>query len=502
MGLVVSMTTSVFATNLLWVLLLANWVVEWNWKEKFSQFRQYHLLHAFLVMAAVHIVWLLGTSNLSYGLFDLQKKLPLLAIPLVVLTSKPLGRKELFPVAAAYCLTVITVSFVALGRYLRTSFYFSATYRSSSYRFLFFILVKRWLVVFIILYAMFRHRRPWLYAVGIAVILWFLLFLMLIHSYTAYIILVVTSVVLLIAYGRRMPRRLRRTATAALTVILLSAGALAAYYLHDYYRLRTLSAGPLPATTANGNPYLHRHDGLIENGNYVHLYVCEKELRQEWSKVSDYPFDSVTPTGYTVYPALLRYLGAMGYTKDSLGMTHLGPTDIAAIEKGIANPVYLHAGPRKLFYVLFYEFENFRCYRSVSNFSVLQRLELWRNAWQVFLRHPLFGVGTGDVADQCRLQMEATHSPLADSGMHTHCQYLNFLLAFGLVGFLLILLSFVRAIRLERLCRSVLFTALLCIVLISFISEDTLETLAGITFVALGLSILKPCNNPCTNTIP
>ena len=310
MGLVVSMTTSVFATNLLWVLLLANWVVEWNWKEKFSQFRQYHLLHAFLVMASVHLVWLLGTSNLSYGLFDLQKKLPLLAIPLVVLTSKPLGRKELFPVAAAYCLTVITVSFVALGRYLTIP---DLPYRNlvphiSHIRFS----LNVCLVVFIILYAMFRHRRPWLYAVGIAVILWFLFFLMLIHSYTAYIILVVTSVVLLIAYGRRMPRRLRRTATAALTVILLSAGALAAYYLHDYYRLRPLSAGQLPATTANGNPYLHRHDGLIENGNYVHLYVCEKELRQEWSKVSDYPFDSVTPTGYTVYPALLRYLGAMG----------------------------------------------------------------------------------------------------------------------------------------------------------------------------------------------
>ena len=218
--------------------------------------------------------------------------------------------------------------------------------------------------------------------------------------------------------------------------------------------------------------------------------------------MSSFPFDSITSTGYTVYPALLRYLGAMGYTKDSLGMTHLQPADIQAIEKGIANPVYLHPGPRKMFYVLFYEFENFRCFRSISNFSSLQRIELWRNAWQVFLRHPLFGVGTGDVADQCRQQMEAAHSPLADSGMHTHNQYLNFLLAFGLVGFLLILLSFIRAIHVEHLCRSALFTALLCIVLISFISEDTLETLAGITFVALGLSILKPTDNTCTNTTP
>ena len=34
------MTTSVFFTNLLWVLLVVNWVVEWNWREKFADFRQ------------------------------------------------------------------------------------------------------------------------------------------------------------------------------------------------------------------------------------------------------------------------------------------------------------------------------------------------------------------------------------------------------------------------------------------------------------------------------
>ena len=92
-------------------------------------------------------------------------------------------------------------------------------------------------------------------------------------------------------------------------------------------------------------------------------------MRQQWAKLSDYPIDSLTSIGYTVYPALLRYLNGMGVTKDSVGMTHLTPSDVAAIEKGIANPVYLKLGPRKMFYVLFYEYENYRCYHSVSNFS-------------------------------------------------------------------------------------------------------------------------------------
>lgn len=493
------MTTSVFATNLLWVLLLANWVVEGQWKAKWQSLRRSPLLQAFVVLAAVHIVWLAGTENLSYGLFDIQKKIPLLAIPLVVLTTPPLAGKERIPVAAAYCLTVVVMTFVGLGRYIAMP---DLPYRNlvphiSHIRFG----LNVCLTLCIILYTMLHHRRWWVLLAGSILAVWLLLFLLMLHAYTAFIILAVTAVVLLAVYGRRLPRRLILISATALTTVLLSATALMGYYLYDYYHLQPLSTQPLPSCTANGNPYVHCHDGLIENGNYVHQYICEKEMRREWSKVSAFPLDSLTATGYTAYPALLRYLGAMGLTKDSVGMTHLQPADISAIEKGIANPVYLQPGPRKMCYVLFYEFENFRCYRNVRNFSTLQRIELWRNALQVFLRHPLLGVGTGDVVDQCRIQMQASQSPLADSGMHTHSQYLNFLLAFGLVGFLLIFVAFIRAIRLQHLCRSALFTAFLCILLISFISEDTLETLAGITFAALGFTHLSTARK-CTSTTP
>ena len=496
--LAASMTTSVFATNLLWTLLLVNWVAEWNWKEKFSDIRSNHLLQAFLVLLIVHLLWLIGTSNMDYALFDLQKKLPLFAIPLVVLTSRPLEQKERLNVGIAYTAAIMVVSIIGVIRYL--------TIPDLPYRDIIpYISHIRYglnvcMTLVLLAYAAFRYRRPWLYALNALLVLWFAVVLMMLHSYTAFIILLVTPLVLLVGYGCRMSRKPRRWVTALYCCIVLALAALVGSYAYDYYHLRPLSAEPTQACTANGNPYLHYQDGLIENGNYIHFNVCEQEMRQQWAKLSDYPIDSLTPVGYPLYPALLRYLNGMGVTKDSLGMTHLTPADVAAIEKGIANPVYLQHGPRKMLYVLFYEYENYHCYHSVSNFSVLQRFELWKAGWQVFLQHPLFGVGTGDVVDASHQQLREMGSPLADTELHTHNQYLNFLLAFGLLGFGLIAFFFVRAIikgvkqssnqTIKQ--SSILYVAFLCILLISFISEDTLETLAGITFSVMGFSLLAP----------
>ncbi len=487
--LVIFMTTSVFMTNLVWVLLLANWVLEWNWREKFSDFRQNHLLHAFLVLLAVHLLWLLGTDNLSYALYDMQKKLPLFLLPLVILTTPRPNAKEAMNIGICYVGTVLVVTGMGLVRYLTIA---DLPYRDivphiSHIRFS----LNLCLSLFMLAWAALKYPRPWLYGLNLLLSLWFLTFLLLIHSYTAFIILLVTAVVLLLAYRRRMERPLRTVAFFLVGGVLLLSVGLCGYYCYDYYHLRPLSTQELPKTTANGRLYIHGQDGLIENGNYVHYYVCDKEMRQEWAKRSRFPYDSVSNSGWSVYPTLLRYLNALGLTKDSAGVAQLTPDDIAAIEKGIANPVYQQPGPRKMVYVLCYELENYRCYHSVKDFSMLQRLELWGNGWKVFKQHPWLGVGTGDVVDVCQAGLNQSHSALAHKDMHTHNQYLNFLLAFGLVGFVTIVFFFVRAIVRTASCRRILFAAFLCILLISFVSEDTLETLAGIVFTSLFLSLLS-----------
>ena len=77
------MTTSVFFSNMAWVFLFANWVLSWNWREKFSDFRHNRPLHAILAVAAVTLLWSIGTHDLPHTLYVLQIGLPFLAIPLV-----------------------------------------------------------------------------------------------------------------------------------------------------------------------------------------------------------------------------------------------------------------------------------------------------------------------------------------------------------------------------------------------------------------------------------
>ena len=486
------MTTSVFLTNLLWVLLLVNWIAEWDWREKFAAVRQNRLLQAFLVLAAVHLLWFLGAQDIPYALHDLQKKLPLLVIPLVVLTSRPLTRKELINLGICYTGTILVVTIVGLFRYLTLD---GLPYRDivpniSHIRFG----LNVCLSIVILAYAAWTHRRHrWLPVVNTLWVIWLLLFLVMIHAYTALFILPVLAVVLLFAYWRKMSQRLRLASATTLIVIIGALAATFAIYHHQYYHLQPLSTQPLRTATLNGNAYSHANDGCIENGNYIMNYICETELRQEWARRSPQPIDAPTATGYSAYGALVRYLNALGVTKDSVGMTRLTSADIAAIEQGIANPVYLRHSPRKLFYALFYENECRRCYHSVNDFSMLQRFELWQGAWQLFLQHPLFGVGTGSVLPCCQQQLVESHSPLAGRDMNTHNQYLNFLVAFGLVGFLLVVAAFVRALHpiLHRDGPHLIFLALLVILLISFLTEDTLDTLAGITFAALGLCLPK-----------
>ena len=509
------MTTSVFATNLLWVLLLVNWVAEWNWREKFADFRSNYLLQAFLVLMAVHLLWLVGTSNMQYALFDIQKKLPLLAIPLVILTTPPLNSRERLNVGIAYSAAVFVVSVIGVTRFLTIPFlpYRDIVPYISHIRFS----LNVCMTLVLLAYAAFKYRRRWLYVANLLLSLWFVAFLMLLHSYTAFVILLLTALVMLLCYGSRLPRRMRAAAVLTTTVVVLLIGGLGWHYVSDYYRLTPLASEPLRTHTVNGNPYTHLNNGLIENGSYIDNYICKSELCRQWARVSDHPIDSLTPLGYPVYPTLIRYLNGMGLTKDSLGMTHLTPTDIRAIEQGVANPIYLQPGPRKMVYVLLFERENYRCHHAVANSSLLQRVELWRNGWNVFLRHPFVGVGTGDVVDECHRLLEQTGSPLSGTRLHTHNQYLNFLVAFGLLGFGLIAFFFVKAIvkgirygTCRKAARQtspadrqsapsgalLLFSAFLCILLISFVSEDTLETLAGITFSVMGFALLLPRKVP------
>lgn len=489
-----SITTSNFMMNLAWALLLVNWVAEWNWKEKFKDFRSNRLLHAFLLLFAIHLVGLLWTSNFDYAFNDIRVKLPLLAVPLVVLTTKRLEAKEMHTVLGFYIATLFVVCVIAFVRYITIP---NLPYRQlvpfiSHIRFS----LNLCLGTALIFYNLVHHPRPISSKLIEISIIWLVTAeeaLSLLQSYTAFAVLAVLVVVTLIVYWNHIPSKTTRWVAAsclasALVAALLVIGSLS----RDYYRMVPLSQQPLAAATQNGRPYIHKQDGLIENGNYVNNYICREELESGWMALTGTSIDDTTPNGYSVYSTLLRYLNALGTTKDSVGLTLLNANDIANIQQGIANPVYCDASKvRKMVYVMLFERENYVHFHAVKNFTMLQRFELWRNGWQVFLQHPIFGTGTGDVVDACHAQLQQNDSPLTDTTKHTHNQYLTFAITFGIVGFILIFGAFIYAFRKQRLLTYFPTLAITTITLISFLTEDTLETAAGTLLVTLFLSLFS-----------
>ena len=130
----------------------------------------------------------------------------------------------------------------------------------------------------------------------------------------------------------------------------------------------------------------------------------------------------------------------------------------------------------------------------------MERLELWKAGWKVFLAHPLFGVGTGDVYDVHQKMLREMQSPLEGKNLHIHNQYITWLASFGIFGLVLLVLLFLRPLRMEVLRNNLLLFAYGVIILVSFIGEDTLDTLAGRMFVVFIVCFINRNNVSVSHT--
>lgn len=461
----VGLTTSVFLMNLAWVVLLAGWVAEGGWKAKMARGRESGLLMFFVALFVAHAAGMLWTENWQYGLYDIQKKLPLVAVPLVVLTSPPLGKKEMRGVMVPYCAAVFVVSLIGMGRYLAIE---RLPYREivpfvSHIRFS----LNVCLVLTMAFVALARRGVGWWRRVLLVLLMvWFLFFLLLIRSYTAFVILALLPV----AYFAK--RRVGRVVCAAVYgALLLVVGSVVGWNVRSYY-------GPC------------RADGpLVENGRYLFEGVDERSLAEHWPEYSAKPIDSANEYGYTLMSTVVRYLNSKGLEKNGEGLSRLSRHDIENIENGVANEVQTHAfSVRAMVYSMVFEYENYRTTGYIAESSFLQRIELWKASLGVIRDHPLFGVGTGDVVDELHARLKERRSSIAETTKHSHNQYLSLLMAFGVVGCVVAVAPL--CIKGTKRSGGGWFRVVVwVIVLVSFLTEDTLETLAGVMFVALFVAL-------------
>lgn len=180
-----------------------------------------------------------------------------------------------------------------------------------------------------------------------------------------------------------------------------------------------------------------------------------------------------------------------GLRKDAAGFRELTPQDIDAVEKGIANCIYLNRFslyPR--IYEIIWEFYRYNIGHSPNQKSIVQRIFYLKAGWQIAVDHVWLGVGTGGSRTAFNKYYTSTDSPLDTKWRkRAHNQYLTFFLVFGIFGFMICMTSIFVPIFINQRWKSYMVIMLMIIICLSMLNEDTLETSAGVTPFALFYSL-------------
>ena len=257
--------------------------------------------------------------------------------------------------------------------------------------------------------------------------------------------------------------------------------------INKFYTFDPIPVEELDSRTVEGNAYLNKPGNReVENGHYIWIYVCDKELEREWNKVSALEYNGRTSNDNSVRTTLIRFLSSKGLRKDAAALKQLSEAEVRAIEGGMANHIYMDRF--KLYpriYEVIWEIDRYRLGYDPNEKSVVQRYLYLEAGRKIAHEHLWFGVGNGDVWKEFEEYYEAVQSPLSERWRRrAHNQYLTLLISFGIPGLIICLLALIAPPFLARRQHSFLAMGFIILMLVSMLSEDTLETARGASFVA------------------
>ncbi len=478
-------------------VLSINWLAEGDFTRKWLILKNRKSLLAILSVYLLHALGFFYSTDYQYAIHDLRIKLPLLVLPLVVGTSERIsaGRLKIilqFFIASVFVATVIsTIAYFNMDQSLLQDRRDISLF-ISHIRFALLIDMSIFISLYFLLYRTFvvSAKEKVIY---LTLSVWLAIFLLILQSFTGIWIFITILPVILIHWSFTK-RNTLLIGSICITVLIGLIFILSLFYsaFSKFYPPPEVTPEKLEKYTANANPYNHDlNNKMLENGNYVKLYVCERELREEWNKISDIHYDSLDNKGQILNQTLIRYLTSKGLTKDSAGLAALCREDINMVENGYSNFIFKSSFtlyPR--IYQFIWELDVYIKTGKSSGHSLAQRIEYIKNGIEIIKRNFWIGVGTGDVKIEYDRQYEISNSQLsAKWRLRAHNQYVTFFITFGVIGFAWIVAAFVYAISYEKKWRDLLTLLFLLVAFLSMINEDTLETHAGICFFSFFLSL-------------
>ena len=466
------------------------------WRNIKTRFNDFIHNKVAVVMASVYVMHLLGliyTYDFPSAFHDLRIKLPLLIMPLVLSTMKPLDRKQFDTVLCFFIAAVFFVTVLGTVKFIRRDF---VDVRELS-PFINYIRLALCIVFSIFVlgyYLVKRNHSLMIKSIMVFMIIWFLWQITVFESFTSVLVIAALCFVLVMYF---IFRSTKTNVKICMVVAIVVVAGVAIYFpykvVKDYMTPVKLDVSQLDTHTKLGNPYVFDTIAFgVEDARYVGLYLSKNEMLDAWNKRSVKKINSEWDDGYRT---LVRYLTSKDLRKDAEGVEHLTENDIRNIENGVANYNYIeNPGFKTRIMKVMVAYNNYERNGDANGSSVFQRVEYIKASFEIIKDNPVFGVGTGIVkvfADY----YENTNSKLKpEYRLRSHNQYLAIMVAFGVVGLLWFLFSMFYPLIADKRNRNYLYMVFLFIVMLSMFTDDTLETQVGATLFAFFNSFLVFCN--------
>lgn len=474
------------------VALLLLVIISGNYREKKKFISREK---AIWVLAGIYLIYLIGMlfcKDLSMGLWELKRYIFWATIPISIALLPNFTEKKFWVLLSIYVFFVIGASVQTSITIIFSDYFQLNDVREAAKISHVSLSIQVVFAIYILLISKIL-KTPLLGSIKTWIILllcvWLLFFLGFQKSLNAYLALYFSGIFFLV--WMLIKRNFKKTISIILPVFIIVPLAYLGWVSYNYFNLKEKEPDLLQLTN-KGNTYTFQTNKFqTENGYHVYWYICYEELEESWNKVSDIKLNEKDASGYPIYSTLLRYMTSKGLKKDAEGVSSLSTFDINNIQAGIANVIFVEKKyslyPR--IYQTIWEIDHYYHTGNPNYQSLSQRIEYFK-ATIFIIKNNFWGVGTGNykiVFNDAFAQINSKLKPELRNNVHN--QYLNYVVKFGVFGFLLIMIFLFLAFKWKRQFNNVLSILLIIIVGITCLGETTLETHTGLHFFLFFLSV-------------
>lgn len=469
------------------MLLVVNWLAEGVVRKDLAgRFRRAFTSPpalVFLSFFGLHVLGLAWTSDLDWGTDLVRILLPVLSFGAVLAGSPRLERAEFRTVLLLGAWSAVVSTFACLLLQPGDT----TDYRSLSV-FISHIRLALLLCLAIVIFLVDRPAPFYLRLVGYAAAVWSIIFINKLGSIQGFFILALLVAVFLWRWSSSTSKALRWSLRCMLLAVPGVAVVLAIGEVRTRYQLPDPRIAKAFEKTAGGDLYEHdMRNPQMENGTHVWTYLAWSELRTTWPLRSTRSIDAMDERGHPIWSTLVRYLASKGERKDSVAVMALTDADVRAIEQGNSNVLHGQRSElRERMDEVFFELEHYYAFGAADGHSVAMRLEFLKAGGSIAARNWAMGVGTGDTKQAFAEQYERMRTSLSPQWRHrAHNEYLTLWISFGVFGLLWSLFAWWWPAWKLSAWRDPYFLSWVVIFGVSCLTDDTIETQAGATFLAL-----------------